>query len=250
MTIFCPLKTQGIPKGRCLTYTPQGDSELACQVTFREDQSQNNIQYSRLVKSIHLSRPEDYLSVYQSGCNHDCKKCHSSEFSKQVNGEWINCDQLAMFAKNYLSQVTVFEPRHRATMFHADDLCLHCGSCVIYGKPAINCPRKLTRDQIVLSPQGFGPARNIIAFTGGDLTCRPEFYAQAAAKIKKATDNEMWVLIETNGYALTKKNLEILKDGGVDSYWLDIKAYDRKTYQKLCGTPNSTVLSALSLILS
>jgi hypothetical protein len=30
----------------------------------------------------------------------------------------------------------------------------------------------------VLSPQGFGPARNIVAFTGGDVMCCPEFYGE------------------------------------------------------------------------
>ena len=34
-------------------------------------------------------------------------------------------------------------------------------------------------------PQGFGPARNIVAFTGGDLACHPEFYAKSAEKIKE-----------------------------------------------------------------
>ena len=240
----CLLTEQGVPRGNCLTHTMDGDRKLACEVTLRIIESQ----YERLIKSIHLSRPEDYLSVYQSGCNHDCLKCHSSEFSKHVNGEWISIDMLAIMASDYCQSVTVEEPRSRATMWHAEDLCLHCGSCILYGTPSEFCPRKVSRSQIVLSPQGFGPARNIIAFTGGDLTCNPQYYASAAERIKEVTDENLWVLIETNGYALTKKNLEILRDGGVDSFWLDIKAYDEVSYRKLCGTPNSTVLDCLSLM--
>jgi pyruvate formate lyase activating enzyme len=57
----------------------------------------------------------------------------------------------------------------------------------------------------------------------------------------------MWVLFETNGYALTEHNLAILKEGGVDAFWLDIKAFDPKTYKKLCGTSNQTVLDAIAL---
>jgi len=33
--------------------------------------------------------------------------------------------------------------------------------------------------------KGFGPARNLVAFTGGDLTCRPEYYAKAASAIRR-----------------------------------------------------------------
>lgn len=240
----CQLIEQGIPPGNCLTLTPTGKRELACKVTLRS----KNSSYERLIKSIHLSRPEDYLSIYQSGCNHDCLKCHSAEFSKQVNGEWISIEELARITEEYLKFVTVEEPRSRATMWHAEDLCIHCGSCVLYGTRSKFCPRKLKPSQIVLSPQGFGPARNIVAFTGGDLTCNPEYYALATEHIKNATNNKLWVLIETNGYALTKKNLEILRDGGVDAFWLDIKAYDEKTYKKLCGTSNKTVLESLPLM--
>ena len=57
----------------------------------------------------------------------------------------------------------------------------------------------------------------------------------------------MWVLFETNGYALTEPNLAILKEGGVDAFWLDIKAFDPKIYRNLCGTPNTTVLDSISL---
>lgn len=241
----CPLAGQGVPRGSCLTQTLHGELKPACEVTLRI----KNFNYERLIKSIHLSRPEDYLSVYSSGCNHNCLKCHSSDFSKHVNGQWINVDTLANIASDYCKSVTVMEPRSRATMWHAEDLCYHCGSCILYGTPSTLCPRKLSQSQVVFSPQGFGPARNILAFTGGDLTCNPQYYAQAAEKIKIATNEKLWVLVETNGYALTKTNLKILRDGGVDSFWLDIKAYDEKSYQKLCGTSNATVLECLSHII-
>ncbi len=240
----CLLKQQGIPQGNCYTLTASGEKKKACEVTLRV----KNNQYERVIKSKHLSRPEDYFSVYQSGCNHDCLKCHSSEFSKKVNGNWLSINELAKIAKEYLSYVTVFEPKKRVTMWHAEDLCFHCGSCLISGTKSKFCPDKLTRNQIVLSPQGFGPARNILAFTGGDLTCNPKYYAKSAEKIKEETDGKLWVLIESNGYALTKENLKILKEGGVDSYWLDIKAYDNNVYKKLCGTSNKTVLKSLELI--
>jgi pyruvate-formate lyase-activating enzyme len=62
-----------------------------------------------------------------------------------------------------------------------------------------------------------------VAFTGGDLTCCPEFYAECAGLIKANT--QLWVLIETNGYGLTPQNLDLLKDSGVDAFWLDIRAF-------------------------
>ena len=240
----CQLKKQNIARGSCLTSTSDNKKRLACEVTIRR----NNDQFERLIKSKHLSRPEDYFSVYQSGCNHDCLKCHSADFSKYVNGTWLSTDELADIAKEYLSYVTIFEPKERVTMWHAEDLCYHCGSCVLSGMQSETCPKKITTNQIVLSPQGFGPARNILAFTGGDLTCIPEYYAEAATKIKEKTENKIHVLVESNGYALTKENLLILKKGGVDAFWLDIKAYDKSIYRKLCGTSNETVLQSLELI--
>ena len=240
----CSLKKQGLSIGDCLTLTSNGKRKQACEVTLKEEGGE----FYRIIKSIHLSRPEDYLSIYSSGCNHDCLKCHSADFSKTVNGVWFSNDRLSQIVAEYASNVTVNEPRSRATMWHADDLCLHCGSCIIYGKHSINCPNKLRTSQIVLSPQGFGPARNIVAFTGGDLTCRPDYYASVSEKIKEVTNGKLWVLIETNGYALTRQNLEVLKAGQIDSYWLDIKAYDNKVYKKLCGTSNTTVLESVGHI--
>jgi len=102
---------------------------------------------------------------------------------------------------------------------------------------------------VVLSPQGFGPARNIVAFTGGDILCRPEFYLQATEKIKEVS-MDYRVLLETNGYGLTPKNLETYAEGGVDSFWLDIKAYSEETYRKLCGTTNEHILSSVENIVN
>ena len=232
---------QGFEMGSCIVKV-NGKSERACKATLKYD----GVWY-RLVKSIILSRPEDYLSIYQSGCNHSCLKCHSWYFTQIANGHWISTDEIAESAVEYEKIVTVKEPRKRATMWHATDLCRHCGSCVVSGRRGELCPKKLSRDQIVTSPQGYGPARNIVAFTGGDVVCRAEFYAEAAEKIKEETD--LWVLIETNGYGLTPKNLDLLKDAGVDSFWLDIKAYDEETYRSLCGTTNCWILKTPEWIL-
>jgi pyruvate-formate lyase-activating enzyme len=94
-----------------------------------------------------------------------------------------------------------------------------------------------------------GPARNIVAFTGGDIACRADCYAQAARRIKERTWNT-WVLLETNGWGLTPRNLDLLADAGLDAFWLDIKAYDEAVYRRLCGTGNATVLRAPAEILA
>ena len=98
----------------------------------------------------------------------------------------------------------------------------------------------LDPESILLSPQGFGPARNILAFTGGDLTCCPEFYGECARLIKAETN--LWFLIETNGYGLTPQNLDYLRDSGVDSFWLDIKAHDADKHKWLTGCSVDRIL--------
>jgi len=224
--------------GSCIT-RGKGVLGPACTLTLKK----SGETWYRLIKSAHLSRPEHYFSIYQSGCNHSCLKCHSWEFSQIADGNWFSSKQIGLLAKEYEKRVTVWEPRERATMWHATDLCRSCGSCVIYGKRSSLCPGVLDSKQIILSPQGFGPARNIIAFTGGDLTCYVDFYCKATEEIKKNCKN-MWVLIETNGYGLTPENLDRLRDSGIDSFWLDIKAYNEDVYQKLCGTTNEWILRA------
>jgi pyruvate-formate lyase-activating enzyme len=109
------------------------------------------------------------------------------------------------------------------------------------------CPNKVSKEKIVLGPQGFGPARNIVAFTGGDIACQAEFYAEVTKKIKKRCEN-IWVLLESNGYGLTPKNLDLFQKAEIDSYWLDIKAYDDEIYKKLCGVSNKTVLQSVKEI--
>jgi pyruvate formate lyase activating enzyme len=108
------------------------------------------------------------------------------------------------------------------------------------GKRSSLCPKVIQKKEILLSPQGWGPARNIVAFTGGDLTCCPEFYIESTRLIKAET--HLWVLIETNGYGLTPQNLDTLKEAGVDSFWLDIKAHDATDHKWLTGCFNRNIL--------
>lgn len=230
---------QGYTSGSCLVTLPDGSQLSACRATLKKEGDL----YYRLIKSAHLSRPEDYFSIYQSGCNHSCLKCHSWRFSKIYSGSWLSTDEIAELCVDYELIVTVREPRERATMWHATDLCHHCGSCVTKGTRSFLCPKKLKPEQILLSPQGYGPARNIVAFTGGDIACNAEFYAQATEKIKRACNN-IWVLLETNGYGLTPENLDLLAAANLDSFWLDIKAYDETIYKKLCGASNKWILKA------
>ena len=232
---MCQLKRQGLNSGSCSLRS--GDRrDLACQATLREDQ--NGV--SRFISAVHLSRPENYLSIYQSGCNMACRKCHSWYFTKVKEGRWYSSEDILKAAKDYEEIVTLFEPRERATAWHAQDSCRCCGACITSGRASEYCPGQLSPDQMLISPQGFGPARNIVAFTGGDLTCRPEFYAQCTNLIKSHT--KLWVLIETNGYGLTDHSLDHLQNSGVDSFWLDIKAWEDETHRWLTGCSNETIL--------
>ncbi|MHA2252594.1 MAG: radical SAM protein, partial [Candidatus Kariarchaeaceae archaeon] len=149
--IKCPMKTQGFSQGSCAVELPSGKRKVACTSTLRY-QDQGN--YERVIKSLLLSRPEDYLSIYQSGCNHTCLKCHSSDFSKVFNGTWMSSDDIANAAFEYRKYITVFEPKEAATSWHAHRLCRHCGSCFLTGKQSKHCPKKLRPDQVVFSPQG------------------------------------------------------------------------------------------------
>ncbi len=231
----CNLIKQGFSIGSCSVEADEKRA-AACQNTLRYDH--NRIQ--RLITSIHLSRPENYLSIYQSGCNFTCKKCHSWQFSKMADGKWYTPQDILAQALKYERNVTLKEPREKATAWHAHDSCRCCGSCVVYNQKAAACPDILDPENITLSPQGFGPARNILAFTGGDITCCPEFYCECAQLIKKHT--ELWVLIETNGYGLTPPNLDLLQTAGVDAFWLDIKAFDSQTHKWLTGCDNDRIL--------
>lgn len=231
----CRLKEQGFLPGSCQVKVDTKKA-LACQATLKQ---QKGIGY-RLITSVHLSRPENYLSIYQSGCNFSCRKCHSWHFSKVKQGSWYSPQDILKKAKEYEKTVTLWEPRENATAWHAHDTCRCCGSCVINRQRSVDCPGILSHESICLSPQGFGPARNTIAFTGGDLMCCPEFYGECGQHIKAET--KLWLLIETNGYGLTPHNLDYLKFSGVDAFWLDIKAHDPEKHQWLTGCSNDRIL--------
>jgi pyruvate formate lyase activating enzyme len=243
-TVPCRLKEQGFETGSCtVAYGAERISLMrplvgrACQVTLKWE---GGVPF-RLIEASHLSRPEHYFSIYQSGCNFTCKKCHSWSFTQYASGEWMSPKDIGKLAHEYSKTVTYWEPRERATSFHAHDLCLSCGSCVTEQGRSPRCPGILEPSQIILSPQGWGPARNIIGFTGGDLACQPEFYCLAAEEIKGQRE-ELWVLFETNGYGLTPKNLDVLKASGIDAFWLDIKAYDDGVHRSLTGCSNEWIL--------
>lgn len=231
----CNLIKQGYPQGSCFVEV-EGGKSLACEATLKE----SDRGLLRLISAAHLSRPENYLSIYQSGCNFSCRKCHSWTFTKKAKGEWWSPADVLKACKEYEKGVTIREPRKRATAFHAHESCRCCGACVMYGKRSSLCPRVIQKKDIVLSLQGWGPARDIVAFTGGDLTCCPEFYVECARLIKSETS--LRILIETNGYGLTPQNLDALKEAGVDSFWLDIKAYDGTDHKWLTGCFNRNIL--------
>lgn len=231
----CELRAQGRLGGACAVEVQDG-ALPACRATLRERQGK----LQRLIKSVHLSRPENYLSIYQSGCNFSCRKCHSADFSQEAGGQWLTVESLLQACRDYDKQVTVTEPRCKATAWHAGETCRCCGSCLTGLGRSPACPGVLTPGQITASPQGFGPARNIVAFTGGDLICRPRFYAEFAHQVKSQTN--LWVLIETNGWGLTGQNLDLLQQAGVDAFWLDIKAYDEKAHTWLTGCTNRWIL--------
>ena len=200
----------------------------------------------RLIYDMVLSRPEDYFSIYQSTCNHGCLKCHSHYFSQNQIGSWYTPEDVLEECLKYQEMVTVWEPRDRATMWHASDLCAHCGSCILLGRRGKYCPGRLDKSQVLLSPQGYGPARNIASFTGGDLYCNPAFYVKIFKLLDRETD--LWIHIETNGFGLTRPNLEAYYSAGLDSIWLDLKAYNEDTYRSLCGTTNRWILDLPSMI--
>ncbi len=230
----CRMERLGYEKaGRC-----EVEGKPACRAGLKDGK--------RLIHAAHLSRPEHYFSVYQSCCNWDCAFCHSWRFTQRRNGTWWSPEDFVEKCLDYLETVTVFEPKDRATSYHALDLCLGCGGCVL-GERHPDCPGVLNPDDIVLSPQGWGPARNIVAFTGGDLTCRPKFYIECARLLKSETD-DLWLLLETNGYGLVPENLEELAAAGVDSVWLDVKAWDERVHRELTGATNEHSIEAIELV--
>ena len=233
---YCNLKKQGLRPGSCSVKVGT-ESVSACQTTLKREGNQT----LRMITSVHLSRPENYLSIYQSGCNFSCRKCHSWYFSKIREGNWYTPREVLKEAMAYQQTVSLEEPREKATAWHAHDSCRCCGRCVLHGLRPDHCPGVLQPEAICFSPQGFGPARNIVAFTGGDVTCCPEFYSECTRLIKKHT--RLHVLIETNGYGLTAGNLDYLQQAGVDSFWLDIKSFDGQKHRWLTGCPNDHILN-------
>jgi pyruvate formate lyase activating enzyme len=241
----CELIKQGFEQGSCQVFDFKvGKWRTACESTLTYE---HGVPF-RLIHAILLSRPEHYLSVYQSGCNLSCLKCHSWQFTQYAVGEWMSPSDVVKEVENYLNVYEIaVVPREHATSWHALELCKGCGSCIMHGKRSNVCPGVLTADKIELSPQGWGPARNIVAFTGGDLACQPEFYVKCAELIKGLPET-VWVLLETNGYGLTPHNLDLFQQAGIDSFWLDIKAYDDLVHRKLTGVSNTHILELPEVI--
>lgn len=236
----CRLIEQGFDLGSCLTFY-EGDWKRACEVAFKWKDGKPY----RLIHSYAHKAPEQYLSIYQSGCNWSCKKCHSWRFTKYASGYWMSPKDIAKLAEDYveLNKENLYkEPRDHATSWHAHELCHSCGSCISLGKRSKYCPGKLRLDQLtLLDDLTWGSARNIISFTGGDLACQPEFYVETTREIK-GLERDLWVLFETNGYGLTPGNLDLFRDAEIDSFWLDIKAYDDKVHRDLTGASNKWIL--------
>ena len=96
----CCLVEQGFTTGSCMTRIKDRNRK-ACDVTLKQEGKW----WHRLIKSAHLSRPEHYFSIYQSGCNHSCLKCHSWAFSQKASGRWISAPEIGLMAKEYEKEV-------------------------------------------------------------------------------------------------------------------------------------------------
>lgn len=240
----CRVLGQMVGWGACRTGVLGGVPVPACEATVRHNPSTG---YERLVRSLYIARPEDWLAVCESGCNLNCLHCSNSSFIKTARGGWVSAEVIGAFAKDYLSSVTVMEPRERATSYHSEALCDHCGGCVTKDEPSEFCPSVLTPEQVVALPQGFGPLRNIIAFQGGDLLgCCPEWYQEASGAVKQQTRRQVNVLVQTNGFAVTKEILNSL-EGTVDAFQLEFKAFDPTTYKTLTGGSPKAPLTFLKI---
>ncbi|MEM0350641.1 MAG: radical SAM protein [Archaeoglobaceae archaeon] len=240
MDLGCRLVKEGFEPGDCLVYHAN-EKRPACKVTLRWKDGNPY----RLIHSYAHKSPEQYLSIYQSGCNWSCKKCHSWRFTRYSSGFWMSPEDIARISMEYWmrNRDNIYkEPRERATSWHVHELCRGCGSCILNVRRSKFCPGRLRLDQItLLDDLTWGAARNIISFTGGDLACQPEFYAESAKAIKDL-NLDLWVLFETNGYGLIPETLDLFKDSGIDSFWLDIKAYDEKIHRTLTGVSNKRIL--------
>ncbi|RLG37173.1 MAG: hypothetical protein DRN91_06115, partial [Candidatus Alkanophagales archaeon] len=93
-----------------------------------------------------------------------------------ADGRWLSLKTLRSPPISTWRDIALREPKEQATAFHATDICKACGSCVLRGERSPLCPSVISLDFIELGEQGWGPARNITAFTGGDIACCPEFY--------------------------------------------------------------------------
>lgn len=151
----CNLKKQGFTPGDCLVQS-DGQRRLACQVTLKSE----NGKLSRKITSIHLFRPENYLSIHQFGCNFACRKYHSWHFSKVADGSWYTAEDILKHVVDYQEKVSWIEPRDKVTSFHAHNTCHCCGQCVLKGEPSAVCPGIFHPKAIVRSPQEFGPVHN------------------------------------------------------------------------------------------
>jgi pyruvate-formate lyase-activating enzyme len=161
-------------------------------------------------------------------------------------------EDISKITENYVErnrENLYMEPRDQATSWHAHVHCRGCGACIRTGRRSKYCPGELRLDQLtLLDDLTWGPPRNIISFTGGDLACQPEFYVEAAEGIKNL-ERDLWVLFETNGYGLIPTNLNLFREAGIDSFWLDIKAFEDKVHRRLTGASNEWVLQLPSEII-
>lgn len=85
----CRLLEQGFSPASCAVWC-QGRRRPACRVTLKWESGK----LYRLIKAAHLSRPEHYFSIYQSGCNWSYKKCHSWEFTQYATGDWMSPEDI------------------------------------------------------------------------------------------------------------------------------------------------------------
>jgi uncharacterized Fe-S radical SAM superfamily protein PflX len=113
-TSKCRLKKQDLTPGSCLVEV-EGNKLPACLATLRYE----NGNIYRPITSVDPSQPGNYLSIYQSGCNLSCRKCHSWYFSKVQDGSWYTPEDILKKSMEYGKLMNLKEPRQRATAWYA-----------------------------------------------------------------------------------------------------------------------------------
>lgn len=190
---------------------------------------------NKIIPFSNVDGPSNRTAIFFQSCNFNCKYCHNPETINYCRacGECVK--QCPVKALSIVDNKVIWNK----------DVCVNCDNCIkvckFLASPKI---QYMSIDEVIAEIEETRPYIKGITTSGGECTIQKDFLIPL---FKRAREMGLTCFVDSNGTENFEKEKELTD--ALDMVMLDVKAFDSKYHQILCGTSNEMVIKNLHYLL-